>query len=161
MRLPLLLSICTLLFVHTALGQGSPRWQQHVRYEIDVTMDVERHQMEGTQQLTYINNSPDTLRQVFYHLYFNAFNPNSMMAQRNRELPDPDGRIVPRIWELGPDEIGYHEIDALSQNGQPVSFEITDTVVRVTLAEPILPGDSAVLSWKSQSVRTGKQSAAP
>lgn len=114
-------------------------------------MDVDRHQMQGTQRLTYTNNSPDTLRHVFYHLYFNAFNPNSMMAERNRELPDPDGRIVPRIFELGPDEVGYHEIDALTQDGEAVTFEITDTVVRVALAEPILPGDSAVFDMRFHS----------
>jgi len=118
---------------------------------MDIAMDVDRHQMQGTQRLTYVNNSPDTLHHVYYHLYFNAFNPNSMMAERNRELPDPDGRIVPRIFELGPDEIGYHEIDALTQDGEAVSFEITDTVVRVTLAEPILPGDSAVFDMQFHS----------
>ena len=134
-----------------ALGQGSASWQQRVAYEMDVTLHADRHQMAGTQRLVYENHSPDTLRQVFYHLYFNAFQPHSMMAERNRVLPDPDGRIVPRIFNLGPDEVGYHEIEELTQNGRPVEFTINDTVMRVDLAEPIAPGDSAVFEMAFES----------
>jgi hypothetical protein len=67
-----------------------------------------------------------------------------MMAERNRHLPDPDQRVVPRIWNLGPDEVGYHRIEGLRQDGRPLSFEVNDTVMRVPLAEPLAPGDSAV-----------------
>ena len=48
-------------------------WQQEVDYVMDIRMDVETFRYSGTQQLTYANHSPDTLSQVFYHLYFNAF----------------------------------------------------------------------------------------
>ncbi len=124
--------------------QDAIDWQQEVRYEMDVTLDPEQHRLEGLQTLRYVNNSPDTLTRVFYHLYFNAFHPQSMMAERNRHLPDPDPRIVPRIFELGPDEIGYHRIESLTQDGTPVDYSIFDTVMDVELAAPIPPGDSVV-----------------
>ena len=144
---------CLLLWVcaSAAFGQGSPSWQQRVAYDMDVTLYTDRHQMEGTQRLVYQNNSPDTLRQVFYHLYFNAFQPHSMMAERNRVLPDPDARIVPRIFGLGPDEIGYHRVERLTQNGKPVEYTINDTMMRVDLAEPIAPGDAAVFEMAFES----------
>ena len=150
--LPGLFGLLCLLCAPTASSQGAASWQQHVAYEMDVTLHADRHQMEGTQRLVYQNNSPDTLRQVFYHLYFNAFHPESMMAERNRVLPDPDGRIVPRIFNLGPDEVGWHRIASLTQNGHAVPFTIDDTVMRVELAEPILPGASAVfeMAFRSQ-----------
>ena len=100
--------------------------------------------MEGRQRLTYTNTSPDTLSRVFYHLYFNAFQPHSMMAERNRELPDPDPRTAPRIFDLGPDETGYHRIESLTQNGETVSHRIFDTVMEVMLARPLPPGGQAV-----------------
>lgn len=125
-------------------AQQAAPWQQEVAYEMDVTLLADRHRIVGTQRLTYVNNSPDTLNQVFYHLYFNAFHPHSMMADRNRHLPDPDPRVVPRIFELGPEEIGYQQINRLKQDGLPVHYRIHDTVMQVDLARPILPGESTV-----------------
>jgi hypothetical protein len=146
------LSILLLFTCPPALGQGSVDWQQEVSYEMDVTVHPSRHRILGRQTLHYINHSPDTLHHAFYHLYFNAFQPHSMMAERNRELPDPDARIVPRIFDLGPDEVGFHHIDTLTQNGISAEFSIFDTVMKVELAEPIPPGGEAVfeMSFRSQ-----------
>ena len=69
------------------------RWQQRADYLMDVKLDVATHKIRGTQRLTYHNNSRDTLHKVFYHLYFNAFQPGSMMDVRSRSLPDPDPRV--------------------------------------------------------------------
>lgn len=150
-RLPSLFLVCA-LGVSSAFGQAPTQWQQHVDYDMDVRLNTETHRMDGHQRLTYTNNSPDTLRTVYYHLYFNAFHPHSMMAERNRQLADPDGRIVPRIFNLKPDEQGWHEIESLTQDGTPVSYEIHDTVMRVDLADPILPGESTtfVMDYRSQ-----------
>jgi hypothetical protein len=133
-------------------AQSPEQWAQRVEYDMDVTLHADAHQYTGRQTLTYTNNSPDTLRTVYYHLYFNAFHPNSMMAMRNRTLPDPDGRIVPRIFSLAPDEQGWHRIQSLSQNGRSVSYDIRDTVMRVDLAEPIPPGTSTTfrMRWRAQ-----------
>ncbi len=135
-----------------AHAQTSETWQQEVAYEMDITLLADRHQMRGTQRLVYTNNSPDTLRTAYYHLYFNAFNPQSAMAERNRQLPDPDGRVVPRIFNLGPEEVGYHRVLSLTQDGRPVDYVVTGTVLRVDLAEPILPGASTTfeMAFRSQ-----------
>ena len=111
---------------------------------MDVALHPDRHAMEGRQRLTYANASPDTLSRVFYHLYFNAFQPHSMMAERNRALPDPDPRTAPRIFNLGPDEIGYHRIESLTQDGEPVRRSVFDTVMEVELARPLPPGGETV-----------------
>lgn len=148
------LGFCLAILVLTtsfASAQTSADWQQRVRYEMEITLHPERHQFDGRQRLTYYNHSPDTLREVFYHLYFNAFQPTSMMAERNRHLPDPDGRVVPRIFNLGPDEIGYQDVHSLQQDGQPLTFRITDTVLQAELATPLAPGDSTVLTMQFQA----------
>ncbi|WP_263808351.1 M1 family aminopeptidase [Salinibacter sp.] len=135
-----------------AVAQSPSQWQQHVDYEMDIRLNPETHQVDGHQRLTYTNNSPDTLRTVYYHLYFNAFQPQSMMAERNRHLPDPDGRTVPRIFNLTPGEQGRQTVTSLTQDGTPVSYEVYDTVLRVDLAEPIPPGTSTtfVMDYRSQ-----------
>ncbi len=144
-------SALLVLFVSAAQAQTSADWQQRVQYDMEIILHPDNHSLTGTQRLVYFNNSPDTLRVVYYHLYFNAFQPTSMMAERNRQLPDPDPRIAPKIFNLGPEEIGFHEIDELTQHDVPLRFGITDTVLRAELHQPLAPGDSTVLSMRFRS----------
>ncbi len=123
-------------------AQKRQYWQQRVAYDMSINFDVKTHQFKGKQKLTYFNNSPDTLRQVFYHLYFNAFQPNSMMDVRSQTLPDPDARVRSRIGQLKENEVGYQHVELFKQEGQEVDFEVTETILQATLLNPILPGDS-------------------
>ena len=80
---------CTLvIFIFLALAAWAQpdRWQQRVKYTMDIVMNVTTNRFTGKQKLEYTNNSPDTLKKVFYHLYWNAFQPNSMMDNRSRVL---------------------------------------------------------------------------
>ena len=130
----------------------SDRWQQKVKYEMDVNMDVNTNQYTGTQKLTYTNNSPDKLNKVFYHLYFNAFQPGSMMDVRSQTLPDPDKRVGNRISQLKDDEIGYLRVNSLTMNGAKVAFEEVGTILEVTLKTPIKAGETVVfdMDFKGQ-----------
>ncbi|MBV6644907.1 MAG: M1 family metallopeptidase [Cyclobacteriaceae bacterium] len=126
-------------------------WQQRVEYTMSIDFDVAKHQFVGDQTLVYYNNSPDSLEKVFYHLYFNAFQPNSMMDVRSRNLEDPDKRVMDRISKLSPEEIGYHEVLELSQDGEPLKFIVEGTILEVDLSKAIAPGSSAVFNMKFRS----------
>ena len=147
-RLPLLLALFTIVL--SAKAQRD-YWQQRVEYVMNVNLDVTSHKVNGTQQLTYQNNSPDTLTKVYYHLYFNAFQPGSMMDVRSRSLPDPDRRVVDRISKLKDDEIGYQHIQTLKQDGKDLVYKVNGTTLEVTLAKPILPKGKAVFDMKFES----------
>ncbi|MEX0661431.1 MAG: M1 family metallopeptidase [Balneolaceae bacterium] len=125
-------------------AQKQGYWQQAVEYEMDIDVDVETNRFDGIQKLTYHNNSPDTLDRVFYHLFFNAFQPNSMMDKRSRTIEDPDRRVRDRIYSYDETEIGYQKVDRLQQNGTDVEFTVKGTIMEVELAEPILPGEETV-----------------
>lgn len=116
-------------------------WQQHVDYKMNVTMDVTNYQYTGTQQLVYTNNSPDVLTRVYYHLYFNAFQPGSEMDVRSQTIADPDSRVGDRIGKLKPDEIGFLNVTSLKQNGIILNYDVVGTVLQVQLHEPIQPGE--------------------
>jgi hypothetical protein len=118
---------------------------------MNINLDVTSHKVNGTQQLTYQNNSPDTLTKVYYHLYFNAFQPGSMMDVRSKSLPDPDRRVVDRISKLKDDEIGYQHIQTLKQDGKDLVYKVNGTILEVTLAKPILPKGKAVFDMKFES----------
>jgi len=131
----------TALSLHAQVPQGY--WQQEVDYSISVKLDPKTHAFTGTEDLKYINHSPDTLQELFFHLYFNAFQPNSMMDVRSRNLPDPDKRVEDRISKLKGDEIGIQKVSNIKVNGQNVLSEEHGTILKVFLASPILPGDTA------------------
>ncbi|MFK7807228.1 MAG: hypothetical protein AB8F74_05430, partial [Saprospiraceae bacterium] len=132
-------------------AQTADRWQQAVDYTMNIDMDVKKHQMKGTQKLVYTNNSPDELNKVFYHLYFNAFQPGSMMDVRNITLGDSDPRVGSRIGNLKDNEIGYHKITSLKQNGKDVSYEVVGTILEVTLNEPIKPNSNVTFDMEFNS----------
>jgi hypothetical protein len=95
-------------------------------------MDVLLNRFKGTEKIEYFNNSPDTLRRVFFHTYWNAFQPNSSMDARSRELGktvlrrgrdgseirDWDQRVQDRILNLKPDEVGYQKVTSVRLSGK-------------------------------------------
>lgn len=121
-------------------------WQQHVDYKMDIDMDVNTYQYKGKQELVYTNNSPDVLTRVYYHLYFNAFQPGSEMDVRSRTIPDPDTRVGDRINKLKPNEIGYIKVRSLKQNGADIKHKTVGTVLEVDLAKPIKPGEKTTFN---------------
>lgn len=123
-------------------------WQQEANYKMKVQLDDQQHQIHGTQEIQYTNHSPDTLYRAFYHLYWNAFQPNSMMDVRSRNLPDPDGRVADRIFHLEDDEIGFQSVESLSQNGKPVDYTMEGTILEVRLSEPIAPGEEVIFQME-------------
>ena len=127
----------------TAQNQAtSGYWQQHVDYKMDIDMDVKTYQYNGKQTLVYTNNSPDVLNRVYYHLYFNAFQPGSEMDVRSRTIADPDTRVGDRISKLQPNEIGYLKVNSLKQNGVSLKYETVGTILEVVLNKPIQPSES-------------------
>jgi len=136
------------LFIGTAVfaQNNTQYWQQKVDYKMTIDMNVETYQYEGKQELKYTNNSPDTLYRVFYHLYFNAFQPGSEMDVRSQTISDADDRVSSRIGNLKPNETGYINVNKLSQDGTSISYEVVGTILEVDLDKPILPGASTTFN---------------
>jgi hypothetical protein len=157
MKKLLLITFIT-LNVGSISAQSAAYWQQHVDYKMDVTMDVKNYQYKGQQELVYTNNSPDTLKKVYYHLFNNAFQPGSEMDARLHSIKDPDGRMVnkvtvdgketkvSRIESLKPNEIGYLKITNFKQDGISAVAKTVGTILEVTLAQPILPNTKSTFT---------------
>jgi hypothetical protein len=158
MRNLIVISIAFLLPV-VGIGQ-SDRWQQRVKYTMNIDMNVQTNRFAGKQKLEYTNNSADTLTRVFYHLYFNAFQPGSMMDTRSRRQgamnagggrADWDQRVKDRISNLKPDEIGYQKILSLKMNGVAQSFKVDETILEVKLSKPVLPRAKVVFDMEFEA----------
>jgi hypothetical protein len=156
MKKLVLSTLCMLILV---ISYAQPdRWQQRVKYTMDVKVDVNTNRFSGTQKLEYTNNSPDTLGKLFYHLYWNAFQPGSMMDMRSQRqgamsgsregAPDWDQRVRDRIANLQPDEIGYQRVSDLKVNGRSQKMIEHETILEIVLDKPILPKSKATIELK-------------
>ncbi|HDZ04404.1 hypothetical protein LCGC14_0078100 [marine sediment metagenome] len=147
-------TLFTVLFTVGLFAQNkTDYWQQHVDYTMAVDMDVDNFQYTGTQTLVYTNNSPDELKRVYFHLYFNAFQPGSEMDIRLQSIADPDGRMITedkksRISILTESEMGYLHASSLTQDGSKVSFSEEGTVLVVDLAKPIPAGEKSTFNME-------------
>ncbi|MGB0165907.1 MAG: M1 family metallopeptidase [Luteibaculum sp.] len=147
----LLSSIVFLFGILGALEAQHGYWQQGIKYDMEVELNTANHQIDGKQKAIYTNNSPETISEVFYHLYFNAFQPGSMMDVRSRTIEDADSRVEDRISKLQPNEIGYQQIQQLTQDGENLNFQVHETILHAKLAKPLAPGESTVLEMKYRS----------
>lgn len=158
MKLPLLLGSfilwTTLLHAqHNQPGQGyndalywknrkphKAYWQQDVAYTIKAQIDENTHIITASEQLVYTNNSPDTLSFVYFHLFQNAFIKDAY----THRLEQANG-VKPRLGAY--EAQGYGTlIDNLKADGKPVKTELDNTILKVYLPSPLLPGSSITLN---------------
>lgn len=111
-------------------------WQQDVYYQIKANIDESTDIIEGQENLTYWNNSPDELKFVYFHLYQNAFQPESYLDQ----LQEENG-VKAKYGKYEKDKKGT-EIIKLTSNGTVLKTEYDNTIVKVFLAKPLKAGES-------------------
>ena len=153
-----IVGIAILAIVSNVSAQAD-RWQQHIDYKINAALNVQTNIVKGTENIVYTNNSPDTLRKIYFHMYWNAFQPNSVMDLRSRELgkttftsrrgtqmQDWDPRVRDRIQQLKPEEIGYQRISQITIAGKAQQLIDHETILEVVLTQAILPKSSVSLS---------------
>jgi hypothetical protein len=111
-------------------------WQQDVHYQINARIDEQQSIIDATETLTYFNNSPDTLKFVFFHLYQNAFvkgahNHNLHLANN---YPVKHGKY--ESAGLGT------KVNSIKINGNDCKTELDNTILKVWLPTPLLPDAS-------------------
>jgi hypothetical protein len=138
----------------TAGGEpGHEYWQQRADYKINVTLDEKKHRIEGNVEITYHNNSPDTLRFLWVQLDQNRFNKNSMQHKTaTYNAPDSlkgfDGSPARlslgqlRQQQLMEDRDFGFEINNVSQGGNELKHTVVGTKMRVDLPMPLKSGES-------------------
>ncbi|MBD3223987.1 MAG: hypothetical protein GF313_04620 [Caldithrix sp.] len=119
-------------------------FQQSVQYEIDVTLQPKTKNYYGQSAIHYTNNSPDTLKFIWLHLYANAYkNEKTPFAkQKSRQLSS-------RFYFSKQEYRGYINVQKASVNGQGVSLQYKNNApdaAKITLPQPLRPNDSLTLS---------------
>jgi hypothetical protein len=124
-------AISVFMFLTVQAIAQPDRWQQKIAYKMNVNLDVNTNLVNGSQEIKYTNKSPDTLHRIFFHTYWNAFQPGSSMDVRSQELGktqvgtnrdgtprwDWDARVQDRIGNLKPEEIGLTRLQSVTIGG--------------------------------------------
>ncbi len=115
-------------------------WQQDVHYNIKAEVDDMQDVITGREELIYWNNSPDTLAYVYFHLYQNAFQPESYLDKLTLANST---QIKYSKWERAKKGT---EIEKIQTNGVDLNTQLDNTILKVYLIQPLLPNDSITFS---------------
>lgn len=115
-------------------------WQQDVHYTIKASIDEQTDILTGQEQLQYWNNSPDTLEFVYFHLYQEAFQPESYYDNLQE-----NNKTKPRYGKYERQKLGT-EVYTIRVNGQEVKTEKDNTILKVYLPSPLLPNSSVTFN---------------
>ena len=118
------LALPTLLFAQNGT------WQQAVDYTIDLTIQEDLHRAKGVEKLIYTNESPDTLKELYFHLYWNAF-------QRGSHYFDKKGSYFNET--LSNEDFGKIEIVSIKVDGVPLTINIFESIGQVKLPKYLPP----------------------
>ncbi len=135
-----------------AAGEPGHRyWQQQVDYRIQVALDEPRRTLTGQGQVTYRNNSPDTLRYLWLLLDQQNYRRNSL-AERSRTVGNTGETSfteIRRLQRVSEWEGGFNDLRITDANGQPMRATVADTLLRIDLATPLAPGQSITftMNW--------------
>lgn len=124
----------------SAGGAPGPKyWQNQADYNINVTLDTARHRLTGSVQITYTNNSPDTLSFLWLQLDQNIYRADSRAMATS---PVSGGRFINRSLTQG------HEISTvtLTQNGKSreAKYRVTDTRMKIELPQALKANGGAI-----------------
>ena len=138
-------------------AQQNAYYQQYAKYKMDIDVDAQNFTYTGNQTLTYTNNSPDELKVVYFHLYWNAFKAGSMMDQRVAgQAKNGDSRLqvngISRLASIPVEEEGAQNIHWIKQNGKDLKFEIQETIMKVVLDKPLKPNSSTTFTMNWDAV---------
>jgi hypothetical protein len=126
--------------MRTAGGAPGPKyWQQRVNYDIAVTLDTAAHAIAGRESVRYTNNSPDTLRELWFQLDQNLYRPDS----RGTTLHPERATIAPAGFQGG-----YSVRAAFRASTPPSSLHVavTGTLMKLDLDRPLAPGTTVTVS---------------
>src|SRR6202789_2710189 len=126
---------------------GKNYWENHGRYTISITALPPDRTVKGVEQITYFNNSPDTLKRLNMKLILNIHRPGA-------------ARFGPAGEDYLTDGIQF---DSFLVNGEKKTINntaVSATNQMVVLAKPLFPHDSVKLdiAWHFQvSKQSGRE----
>ncbi|MFM1894749.1 MAG: hypothetical protein RIQ90_1915 [Bacteroidota bacterium] len=122
----------------------SSDWQQTVDYQINVGVDHQKNTATGQEKVVYSNHSHDTIRTLYFHLYWNAMKKGSHSFERMAEMGS-------NYSDLTQDDFGQIDVTSISVNSVPLVMDVYESIGKVVLKDPLLPGKDVVIDLQFTS----------
>jgi hypothetical protein len=134
------------LFIIFSIGSITAQayWQQKVNYKIDVHLDDKQHVLRASEEINYINNSPDTIKSIYFHLWPNAYNGEAT-ALANQLLSAGETSLLYYYQE----DLGYIDSLDFKVNDKSLNWNYHPEhrdIALVQLNKLLLPGDSVLIT---------------
>jgi hypothetical protein len=135
-------------------GSGEPGpdyWQQQANYKIKVELDDENQKITGSEEITYINNSPNTLKYLWVQLDQNVRQKNSLGSQARSSGINPNATSLSTTQaqsvfaDTGYDG-GFKLMAVKDAKGNDLDYTVNYTMMKVQLPEPLKSGESYVFN---------------
>lgn len=144
---------------------GHAYWQQQVDYKIDAHLDEEKRRLSAEQDITYYNNSPDTLKYLWLQLDQNIFKNDSMseltntfagVGRRGPVTQNSKGNQPAKLsfaelrrqQFMADNELGYTLESITDNKGNALHYTVVGTNLRIDLKQPLKPGQKTAFSMK-------------
>ncbi|MBB5342907.1 M1 family metallopeptidase [Tunturibacter empetritectus] len=138
--------------IATNSPDGKPFSTRVVAYNIDAKLDTSKKTLDATETLTYKNLTGQSLTSIPFHLYLNAFRPESTFTRETHFTGggrDPGDESSYPAEKLGSITISHIEADGYGDLTAAMHFIAPDdnnaedhTVAELTLPHPLAPNDS-------------------
>jgi len=127
----------------SASGAPGPKyWQQRADYEINATLNDDKQRLDGTETITYFNNSPDPLTYLWLQLDENQHKKDSQ-GSTTGESKMQDKMSLRQLQSIMGNnlDLGDHVLSVKDANGNAVPFTINETMMRLELPKTLQPGE--------------------
>lgn len=124
---------------------GPQYWQQRCDYDIECTLDASKLRLDGSENITYYNQSPQPLRYLWLQLDENqhaASNPNQVFDPTSINATMSESQMQGLEAGKGKDKFGCKIQELVDANGKTLKYTINHTMMRIELPEPLKPGAS-------------------
>ncbi|MBU0763571.1 MAG: M1 family metallopeptidase, partial [Bacteroidetes bacterium] len=139
---PITLTLSGILIILKVFGQEY--FQQEVNYRIEVELDDRKHELTGQETITYINNSPDTLTFLYFHLWPNAYkNRHTALTKQQVKVRNK------KLYMASEQDRGYIDNLDFDVDGKKINLiydPVYNDICRLILYDPLPPGRKIVIS---------------
>lgn len=138
-----LILLAMLVISIVSFAQEKPYFQQDVAYKMEVTLNDQTHEVYGDIEISYKNNSPDALDKIYMHLWPNAYQDGTALANQFLRNKETDMHYA-EIDKLG----GINDLD-FKINGSKVTWTYDlnhKDIAILELANPLQSGESLTIS---------------
>jgi hypothetical protein len=141
--LPVVESSASAATVKPLTPTSAPEQVSYAEYQLSLDVNPKERKILGVEKVLYINSTGETLNEMRFNVYLNAFSKDSKQSPVLEEA-------AKKVYRFGED-YGYMKIGAVAANGEEASFEVDDTELKVLLPKGLEPEEPIEIRFEMEA----------